>query len=76
VRPSPCNHLVVEEPLWDGEESEWVTHRKCVLCGASYNRQALLARLERAIRDRWHMGISPWAASELGGDWDPEDSTI
>jgi hypothetical protein len=63
-----CVHsLTVDEPVWDSEESEWVTWRRCISCDVSYNRQAFLSRLERAIRDRWHPGLSPWTAEELGG---------
>ena len=66
-----CSHaLTVEEGVWDTAEFEWVTHRRCLLCGVSYDRQSFLAKLERAIRDRWRLGRSPWTSAELADEAD------
>ena len=60
-----CNHsLVVDWRVWDTERG-WAIHRACLLCGVCYDRARFLAKLERAIRDRWHLGVSPWSAEEL-----------
>ena len=71
MNPDSCRHLTVDEQVLDSEEAEWVTHRRCIVCQVSYNRQKIIKGIERAIRDRWHLGVSPWTAEELGGEWGP-----
>jgi hypothetical protein len=69
VSPGHCNHLTVDETV-EIREHLVTSHRRCLLCGASYDRGQLLAKLERLIRDRWHLGVSPWTSEELSEEAD------
>lgn len=74
----PCSHLVV----FDLQEfqvqpmskrcaiARTVTMRTCLLCGVSYNRTAVLARLRSRILERLPpiQLKSPWSAAERGDD--------
>ena len=64
----PCKHLVVDDydPL---DEVFW---RRCLVCGLNYNRTLFCKRLERAIRDRYRLPKSPWAADEAT-DFEDDD---
>lgn len=42
--------------------------RSCVLCGSAYDRSEILRALERAIRDRYRLPVSPWSAAERAED--------
>lgn len=61
---SDCRHpLVVDTKDQDGGFM-----RECVECGLRYDRSAVLAALERAIRERHRLPPSPWTAWERSMD--------
>jgi hypothetical protein len=53
-----CDHLVYDEGR----------ARTCVLCGATYDRRAVLERLREAIRSRHRLPPSPWTGAERAAD--------
>lgn len=69
--PTPsraCTHRLTFTELAWGDLQGQHRARTCLFCGLAYDRDAALARLQEAIRERYRLPSSPYTAEERSRD--------